>query len=74
MLEESLKHRQEREQQLVQARYRGLRTISELAIEMYRGLPAKVMRFAEMQVLAGLRKLERNGRVRSLDDARWELV
>ncbi len=74
VLEESLKHRQEREEQLVKALTGEPRSVPELAVEMYRGLPAKLMRFAEMQVLAGLQKLDREGKARTADDAHWRLV
>jgi glyoxylase-like metal-dependent hydrolase (beta-lactamase superfamily II) len=74
VLEESLKHRLEREQQLIQALTAGPRTVAELAVEMYRGIPAKLMRFAEMQVLAGLRKLEREERAQAIDEAHWKLL
>jgi ribonuclease/clavin/mitogillin len=74
VLEESLIHRSEREKQLVEALSAGPRTPQELAVEMYRGLPPKVMRFAELQVLAGLRKLEREGRARQADGTLWQLV
>jgi glyoxylase-like metal-dependent hydrolase (beta-lactamase superfamily II) len=72
VLEECIKHRLEREQQLLDALSDAHRSVPELAVEMYRGLPAKLMRFAEMQVLAGLRKLEKDGRVRPVDEARWQ--
>ncbi len=74
VLAESLKHREEREQQLLAALAAGLHTVPELAIEMYRGLPAKLMRFAEMQVAAGLRKLEREGRAKTSNSAEWSLT
>jgi glyoxylase-like metal-dependent hydrolase (beta-lactamase superfamily II) len=74
VLEECIKHRFVREQQLLAALGEEPRAVPELAVEMYRGLPAKLMRFAEMQVLAGLRKLEKEGRVRPVDEARWQLV
>jgi glyoxylase-like metal-dependent hydrolase (beta-lactamase superfamily II)/8-oxo-dGTP pyrophosphatase MutT (NUDIX family) len=74
VLEECVKHRQDRERQLLDALGDGPRSVRELAVQMYRGLPAKVMRFAEMQVLAGLRKLENENRVRALDEARWQRI
>jgi glyoxylase-like metal-dependent hydrolase (beta-lactamase superfamily II) len=73
VLEECIKHRLEREQQLVEALADGPRAVPELAVKMYRGLPAKLMRFAEMQVLAGLYKLEKESRARSVDENRWQL-
>ncbi len=62
VLEQCLAHRREREEQLLKILGAEPRTVLELAIEMYRGLPAALMRFAEMQVLAGLNKLQREGR------------
>jgi glyoxylase-like metal-dependent hydrolase (beta-lactamase superfamily II) len=67
VLEEAISHRREREGQLVAALRKGLRRIPELAEELYRGLPAPLMRFAEMQIAAGLQKLEREGRAKHLD-------
>jgi glyoxylase-like metal-dependent hydrolase (beta-lactamase superfamily II)/8-oxo-dGTP pyrophosphatase MutT (NUDIX family) len=74
VLEECIKHRLEREQQLLGALSEGPRTVPELAVGMYRGLPAKLMRFAEMQVLAGLQKLEKEGRARPVDEALWQAI
>ncbi len=74
VLEENLQHRLEREQQLLGVLSEGPRTVPELAIAIYRGLPAKLMRFAEMQVTAGLRKLEHEGQARPVDDSRWQLI
>jgi glyoxylase-like metal-dependent hydrolase (beta-lactamase superfamily II)/8-oxo-dGTP pyrophosphatase MutT (NUDIX family) len=61
-LDECLRHRMERERELMEALRGGPRRVAELAVELYRGLPEKLMRFAEMQVHAGLLKLEREGR------------
>jgi glyoxylase-like metal-dependent hydrolase (beta-lactamase superfamily II) len=74
VLEENLKHREEREQQLVAALSGEPLAVPELAQKVYRGLPAKLMQFAEMQVLAGLRKLQREGRARAVDENRWQLT
>jgi glyoxylase-like metal-dependent hydrolase (beta-lactamase superfamily II)/8-oxo-dGTP pyrophosphatase MutT (NUDIX family) len=62
VLDECLAHRKQREQQLLAALAAGPRRVPELALELYRGLPAPLMRFAELQVLAGLLKLQRDGR------------
>ena len=61
-LEEALAHRAKREEMLLAALGATPRTIPDLAVEMYKGLPAPLMRFAQLQVLAGLQKLEREGR------------
>jgi glyoxylase-like metal-dependent hydrolase (beta-lactamase superfamily II) len=63
VIEQTMSHRQQREEQLLQALQAGTRTVRELTEEMYRGLPPDLMRYAEMQVRAGLHKLEREGRV-----------
>jgi glyoxylase-like metal-dependent hydrolase (beta-lactamase superfamily II) len=67
-LDDCLAHRAEREQQLIEALRAGPRRIPDLAVEMYRGLPAQMMRFAELQILAGLQKLEREGRVQATSE------
>jgi glyoxylase-like metal-dependent hydrolase (beta-lactamase superfamily II)/8-oxo-dGTP pyrophosphatase MutT (NUDIX family) len=63
VLEDAIAHRREREQQLLAALATGSRRAAELARELYRGLPAPLVRFAEMQIVAGLEKLQREGRV-----------
>ena len=76
VLDEAVNHRRKREEQLVQALASGPRRVAELAREMYRGAPAEVMPYAEKQVLAGLLKLQREGRaVRDADgdDPAWRL-
>jgi glyoxylase-like metal-dependent hydrolase (beta-lactamase superfamily II)/8-oxo-dGTP pyrophosphatase MutT (NUDIX family) len=72
LLEQALTHRREREEQLLQVLGDEARTVPELAGEMYRGLPAQLMRFAEMQVAAGLHKLQGDGRVISADGHSWQ--
>jgi hypothetical protein len=71
VLEQALAHRREREEQLVQALGAGPRTVAELAVAMYRGLPPELMRYAEMQVAAGLHKLRGEGRAVAVDDTSW---
>lgn len=71
-LEQALSHRHEREQQLLQALQAGPQTVSELAMELYRGLPADLMRFAAMQIQAGLHKLQCEGRAVTVDAERWQ--
>lgn len=73
VLEQTLAHRQEREEQLLQALQAGPRTVAELAMELYRGLPADLMRFAQMQIQAGLDKLQREGRT-AVDAERWQQI
>jgi len=62
-IDECIAHRMKREEQLLAALGSGLRSVAELAQELYKGLPPQIMRFAELQVLAGLRKLHDEGRV-----------
>lgn len=71
VIEEALAHRRTREEQLIAALQAGPRSIPELLPELYRGLPANLMRLAELQTLAGLQKLEREGRAEKLGDGRW---
>jgi glyoxylase-like metal-dependent hydrolase (beta-lactamase superfamily II)/8-oxo-dGTP pyrophosphatase MutT (NUDIX family) len=56
-----LDHRARREEQLLGALTVTPRTVADLAEELYKGLPAPLMRLAGWQVLAGLQKLEREG-------------
>jgi glyoxylase-like metal-dependent hydrolase (beta-lactamase superfamily II)/8-oxo-dGTP pyrophosphatase MutT (NUDIX family) len=62
LLDQCLAHRQQREQELVALLAEGSHSVKDLAQSVYRGLPEPMMRFAELQVLAGLQKLEREGR------------
>jgi glyoxylase-like metal-dependent hydrolase (beta-lactamase superfamily II)/8-oxo-dGTP pyrophosphatase MutT (NUDIX family) len=67
-----LEHRRLREEELLQILGDQPRSVAEIAVEMYRGLPPKMMRFAEMQVLAGLQKLKDEGRVdTALEGTTW---
>ncbi len=77
VLEECVNHRRKREEQLVQALAVSPRRVTELAQEMYRGAPAEVMPYAEKQVLAGLLKLQREGRAVREEDSEasvWRIV
>jgi glyoxylase-like metal-dependent hydrolase (beta-lactamase superfamily II)/8-oxo-dGTP pyrophosphatase MutT (NUDIX family) len=69
---ECLEHRAKREEQLLAALGPEPRTAADLAAELYRGLPPELMRFARLQVLAGLEKLQRQGRVEAADPG-WRL-
>jgi len=62
VLADTIAHRREREQQLLAALAAGPRRVADLARELYHGLPAPLVRFAEMQVSAGLEKLRLEGR------------
>lgn len=63
LLEETLRHRQEREEQLLAAWQAGWRDLRELAQELYRGYPEQTLRLAERQIASGLIKLRREGRL-----------
>ena len=77
VLDECIDHRRKREEQLVEALTVAPRRVTDLAQEMYRGAPAEVMPYAEKQVLAGLLKLQREGRATQEgdgDDPLWRLL
>jgi len=57
----------------VQALAPGPRSIPELAVELYRGLPPKLMALAELQTLAGLQKLQREERAEPGEGTTWRL-
>jgi endoribonuclease LACTB2 len=61
LLEQCLIHRKQREDELLALLATESRTVKGIAQTVYRGLPAPLMHFAELQVLAGLQKLEREG-------------
>lgn len=71
VLEQALTHRREREEQLLQALRGEPRSVAELAIVLYRGLPTELMRFADMQIRAGLHKLQNESRAVVVDAERW---
>jgi ribonuclease/clavin/mitogillin len=75
-IDECLGHRAKREQQLVEALAEGPRTVPALVEELYRGVPATLLRMAELQIRAGLHKLQSEGRIEphgDADDAPWDL-
>jgi glyoxylase-like metal-dependent hydrolase (beta-lactamase superfamily II)/8-oxo-dGTP pyrophosphatase MutT (NUDIX family) len=63
VLQESIDHRLERERQLLDALADGPRSVPELVTLVYRGLPANLRRFAELQVQAHLEKLAAEGKL-----------
>jgi glyoxylase-like metal-dependent hydrolase (beta-lactamase superfamily II)/8-oxo-dGTP pyrophosphatase MutT (NUDIX family) len=73
VIDEALEHRAKREAQLLEALTAGPTTIEAMTLVLYRGVPESLWRFARAQMLAGLIKLEHEGRVRRLDGERWEL-
>lgn len=76
-IDECLVHRQKREEMLVDALGQGMEGLDELARELYKGVPDHLLRFAQWQVLAGLRKLHHEGRATPVappDTQRWRLL
>jgi endoribonuclease LACTB2 len=72
-IDDCIDHRVKREEQLLDALAEGPRTIDELAPELYKGLPEPLIRFAKLQILAGLIKLEREGKTEQTDGgAAWK--
>jgi len=72
-IDECLRHRARREKQLLDALAQGERNVDDLAAELYRGLPEGLMRFARLQVLGGLLKLQKEGRVAGGGPGPWRL-
>jgi glyoxylase-like metal-dependent hydrolase (beta-lactamase superfamily II) len=72
-LQEALDHRAKREAQLLAALGLEPRTLAELAPELYRGTPPALLGLAQRQMLAGLLKLQREGRVEPAGDG-WRLA
>jgi glyoxylase-like metal-dependent hydrolase (beta-lactamase superfamily II)/8-oxo-dGTP pyrophosphatase MutT (NUDIX family) len=72
-IDECLEHRRKREHMLLAALSSVPCTVDQLADELYKGLSPEVMRFARLQVLAGLRKLQAEGRV-VLGDTGWQMM
>jgi glyoxylase-like metal-dependent hydrolase (beta-lactamase superfamily II)/8-oxo-dGTP pyrophosphatase MutT (NUDIX family) len=73
VIEEYLAHRAERERQLLAALGPAPRPVADLAAAIYPGLPAPMLRFAELQVFAGLYKLRDEGRAAAVGEA-WRLT
>jgi hypothetical protein len=69
----TLDHRALRENQLIDVLQTGELSIEELGPELYRGLPATHMPYAQLQIQAGLEKLEREGRVETAGQ-KWRLL
>jgi ribonuclease/clavin/mitogillin len=69
----TLDHRALRENQLIEVLQTGEHSIEELGPELYRGLPATHMPYAQLQIQAGLEKLKREGRVQTAGQ-RWRLI
>jgi endoribonuclease LACTB2 len=63
-IQECIDHRLKREEQLLAILATGSHAIPQIAETLYKGLQPSMMRFAELQVLAGLQKLEKEAKVR----------
>jgi glyoxylase-like metal-dependent hydrolase (beta-lactamase superfamily II) len=74
VIDVALAHRAKREAQLLETLGAGPAALDEMTERMYRGTPEPLMRFARAQVLAGLLKLQDEGRARPLDAERWQKV
>lgn len=72
VIDEALDHRAKREKQLLEALAEAPAAIDEITARLYRGTPEALMRFARAQVLAGLLKLQSEGRARPVDEMRWQ--
>jgi glyoxylase-like metal-dependent hydrolase (beta-lactamase superfamily II)/8-oxo-dGTP pyrophosphatase MutT (NUDIX family) len=75
-LEEILEHRRKREEALLAALSAVPRSEADLALELYKGVPDPLMKFAQLQVRSGLHKLRAEGRAQSIetsDEVCWRL-
>jgi ribonuclease/clavin/mitogillin len=71
-IEMCIAHRVQREEQLLTALAQGPRTMNDLLVEVYKGVPEPMMKFARLQLLAGLQKLEREGKALANSDM-WQI-
>jgi glyoxylase-like metal-dependent hydrolase (beta-lactamase superfamily II) len=75
VIEEYVKHRLMREQQVLDALRAGPRRIADIVPLIYTGLPGSLHRMAALSVHAHLLKLEAEGKVSGADpDAEWSLA
>jgi glyoxylase-like metal-dependent hydrolase (beta-lactamase superfamily II) len=74
LIDDALEHRAKRELQLLTALREGPTAIGDLVARLYRGTPEPLLRFAQAQVLAGLLKLQTEGRAQPADGERWRGV
>jgi glyoxylase-like metal-dependent hydrolase (beta-lactamase superfamily II)/8-oxo-dGTP pyrophosphatase MutT (NUDIX family) len=74
LIDQALEHRAKREQQLIETLAEGPSAIDEMTQRMYKGTPEPLIRFARAQVLAGLLKLQSEGRAAPVDGERWRSV
>jgi glyoxylase-like metal-dependent hydrolase (beta-lactamase superfamily II)/8-oxo-dGTP pyrophosphatase MutT (NUDIX family) len=72
-IQECIDHRLKREEQLLASLAGGPKRIPQLAEALYKGLQPSMMRFAELQVLAGLKKLEQESKVEAVPTSDGDL-
>ena len=70
-IDDALEHRAKRERQLLESLDEGPASIDELTARHYRGTPEALLRFARAQTLAGLLKLQGEGKACPVDGERW---
>ncbi len=73
-LQELIAHRKEREDQIVAQLSGGAKTVEELFESIYTGLAERLHNLAHNQVRSHLAKLQREGRVTTLDDTTYRLA
>jgi glyoxylase-like metal-dependent hydrolase (beta-lactamase superfamily II) len=73
LLVESIEHRRKREQMLLAALSARPLTLEQLVPDLYKGTPAALLPLAEKQLLAGLQKLQREGKVVQVGNG-WRLM
>ncbi|MFL5242246.1 MAG: MBL fold metallo-hydrolase [Gemmataceae bacterium] len=69
LIQEALDLRAKREQQILDALAQGPRSLTDLLEAVYRGVPSTLTRFAQLQLQAGLQKLEREGKAEVSPDS-----
>jgi glyoxylase-like metal-dependent hydrolase (beta-lactamase superfamily II) len=68
VIDQTIAHRLRREHELLAALSTTPRSVPELTQELYKTTPSALMKFAELQVLASLQKLQAEGRVDAMRD------
>jgi hypothetical protein len=77
IIDQALEHRAQREEQLLNALASGPRKLDDLLVEVYKGVPKPLMKFARLQLLAGLQKLQGEGEIEVVGESsaqNWSLV
>lgn len=73
VMEDYLAHRAKREEMLLALLASGAGVEEDLVLDLYKGVPPDVMRFAQAQLRAGLEKLRGEGRAEEITEGRWRL-